>query len=69
MHTTKIKQENNNIKTLRFKYELCSWLSNLVQLPFQEIMDDRLLDIKLLNKKHYRTAIVICEQIKHKKNS
>lgn len=51
MHTTKMKQERNNIKTLRFKYELCSWLSNLVELPFHERMDDRLQKIKLLNKK------------------
>jgi len=69
MHTAKIKQENNNIKTLRFTYELCSWLSNLVQLPFHEIMHDRLLDMKLLNKKYERPAVGICEQTKHKKNS
>lgn len=62
MHTTETKQENNNRKTLRFRYERCLEASNLLQLPWSEIVDDGLLAVKLLNKKHYRAAVVIREQ-------
>lgn len=56
MHTTETKQENNNRKTLRFRYEWCLEASNLLQLPWCEIVDDRLLAIKLLNKKTLQSS-------------